>query len=85
MVWLERFEEVKPNLKAFEGTLLKASFSKGISEYTEVRIKRDAAAFQIVERREAFTDLAVKVGMKLDFEKLGEQAVQATCDRLFCN
>lgn len=76
-------QEVRPKLKEFEGTLLKESFSKAISEYTEVRMKRDAAAFQIVERREAFTDLADKVGMKLDFEKLGEQAVQATRDRLF--
>ena len=75
--------EVKPKLKEFEGTLLKESFSKAISEYTEVRMKRDAAAFQIVERREAFTDLADKVGMKLDFEKLGEQGLQATRDRLF--
>ena len=75
--------EVKPKLKEFEGTLLKESFSKAISEYTEIRMKRDASAFQIVERREAFLGLAEKVGMKLDFEKLGDQAVQANRDSLF--
>ena len=76
------WQEVRPKLKEFEGTLLKESFSKAIYEYTEVRMKRDAAAFQIMERQEAFAELAEKVGMKLDFEKLGEQAVQATRDRL---
>lgn len=76
------WQEVRPKLKEFEGTLLKESFSKAIYEYTEVRMKRDAAAFQIMERQEAFAELAEKVGMKLDFEKLGEQAIQATRDRL---
>ncbi|MGV8948897.1 MAG: AAA family ATPase [Candidatus Paracaedibacter sp.] len=74
--------EVRPKLKEFEGTLLKEAFSKAIFEYTEVRMKRDAAASLIMERQEAFTELAEMVGMKLDFEKLGEQAIQATRDRL---
>ncbi len=77
------WQEIRPKLKEFERTLLKEAFSKAISEYTEIRMKRDAAAFQIVERREAFLGLAEKVGMKLDFEKLGEQAVQANRDSLF--
>jgi ATP-dependent exoDNAse (exonuclease V) alpha subunit len=76
------WKEIRPKLKEFEGTLLKESFSKAITEWTEVRIVRDAMASHIMENREDFEVLAIKVGIKLDFENLSEQAIQATRDRL---
>lgn len=76
------WKEIKPKLKEFEETLLKESFSKAITEWTEVRIVRDSMASRIMEKRGDFEVLATKVGIKLDFERLGEQAVQATRDTL---
>lgn len=77
------WREVRPKLKQFEGALLKEAFSQSISEYKEFQMKRDAAAFQIMEQQEAFADLAERVGIKLDFDRLKEQAQQAMRDRLF--
>jgi len=77
------WREVRPKLKQFEGTLLKEAFSQSISEYKEFQMKRDAAAFQIMEQQEDFSELAERVGIKLDFDRLKDQAQQATRDRLF--
>ncbi|MEI8295767.1 MAG: AAA family ATPase, partial [Alphaproteobacteria bacterium] len=77
------WKELSPKLKEFEGTLLKDSFSKAIDEFTEMRILRDSMAFKIIEKREDYETLALKIGIKLDFEKLADQATQAKRDTLF--
>lgn len=77
------WKEVKPKLKQFEGTLLKESFSKAITEYTEMRMIRDGLASKIVESRKIYEVLAEQVGIKLDFERLCDQSIQATKDILF--
>ena len=76
------WQEVRPKLKGFEGTLLKEAFTKAISEYTEIRMKRDGYAAMIMAKPEDCAQTAEKVGIKLDFERLAEQAVQAKRDML---
>jgi hypothetical protein len=74
------WQEIRPKLKNLEGTLLEGSLSKEISEYTEIRMKRDHYAARIMEGQEAYVQTAEKVGIKLDIERLEAQAAIGNLD-----
>jgi hypothetical protein len=77
------WQQLKPKLKEFEGTILKDSFTKDIDEYNEIRALMEDMALKIMDVREGYEALALKVGIKLDFAKLAEQAMQGKRNALF--
>jgi len=72
------WQEVKPKLKAFEGTLLQGAWVNALDEYQEIAIKRNEAALAIITQEQALVDLAKRVGIKLDIARLSNQADQGT-------
>jgi ATP-dependent exoDNAse (exonuclease V) alpha subunit len=77
------WKDLRPKLKAFEGTLLSQGFAKEIDEWKGLRMARDQQAAKIVDHWEDYASLFEKLGMKLDFDKLFEQKEQAVRDALF--
>jgi ATP-dependent exoDNAse (exonuclease V) alpha subunit len=78
----QMWKETRPKLKEFEGTLLKDSLSKDLSECINVGTLRDSFAVRVMEEQEEFEALANKIGIKLDFEKLKVQAAQGKLTNL---
>ena len=78
----QMWKDVRPKLKEFEGTLLKDSLSKDLSECINVGTLRDSFAVRVMEEQEEFEALANKIGIKLDFERLKVQAAQGKLTNL---
>jgi len=77
------WKDLRPKLKAFEGTLLSQGFSQEIDAWKDLRMARDQQAAKIVDYWEDYSNLIEKIGMKLDFDKLFEQKEQAIRALLF--
>jgi hypothetical protein len=78
----QMWREIKPKKDALKGSLLEGSLEKEISEFMEMGTVRDGYAAMIVETQEDFEALANKVGIKLNIERLAEEAVRGKLNNL---
>jgi len=72
----QMWRETRLKLTALKGSLLEGSLEKEVSEFIEMGMIRDGYALQIVEKQDDFEALANKVGIKLNFERLAEEAAR---------
>lgn len=68
------WQDLRPQLKAAEGTLLKPTLNDQIQHLRDSSIQRDKLAYQIVENLESYQGLAKSIQVTLDLNKLFNQA-----------
>jgi hypothetical protein len=78
----QMWRETRPKLTVLKGSLLEGSLEKEVSECIRMGMVRDGYALQIVEKQGEFETLANKVGIKLNFERLVEEATRGKLNNL---
>ncbi len=78
----QMWAETKPRRDALKDSLLEGSLAKELSDCMKMGAVRDSYAVEIFDKREEFEALSKKVGVKINFDRLPEEAARGRANSL---